>query len=144
MAFFHIRQQCRIYTTLDILRNQHHGIQVLIVEDEPVNAEIASILLEDAGFLVDLALDGQMAVEKASKGVYGAILMDMHMPKMDGIEATKIIRKKDGYSKVPILAMTANAFQEDKIRCIAAGMNSFITKPVPPEELYSALLEALS
>jgi len=85
-----------------------------------------------------------MAVEKASKGVYGAILMDMHMPKMDGIEATKIIRKKDGYSKVPILAMTANAFQEDKIRCIAAGMNSFITKPVPPEELYSALLEALS
>jgi CheY-like chemotaxis protein len=127
-----------------IIQLKRHGrIRVLVAEDEPVNSEIACILLEDAGFEVDVAEDGILALEKASQGTYGVILMDMQMPHMDGLEATRRIRQLPGYANTPVLALTANAFAEDKARCLAAGMTAFLTKPVPPEELYSALLDAL-
>jgi signal transduction histidine kinase/PAS domain-containing protein/ActR/RegA family two-component response regulator len=127
-----------------IARLKRHGrMRVLVAEDEPVNSEIACILLEDAGFEVDVAEDGILALEKASQGTYGVILMDMQMPHMDGLEATRRIRQLPGYANTPVLALTANAFAEDKARCLAAGMTAFLTKPVPPEELYSALLDAL-
>ena len=123
-----------------IIRRDHAGKRILLAEDEPVNREIAQLLLGVVGLAVDLAEDGQQAVERALVGSYALILMDMQMPVLDGLDATRQIRQLPGYQATPILAMTANAFAEDKERCFAAGMNDFITKPFKPEVLYTTLL----
>jgi len=126
------------------LRRRYAGQRILVVDDEPINREIALIQLEDVDLLVDTAEDGAEAVALAQKNRYAAIFMDMQMPKRNGIEATRQIRQLAGYLHTPIIAMTANAFAEDKAQCLTAGMNDFLIKPFNPDELYAILLRLLS
>ncbi|MCL2887095.1 MAG: response regulator, partial [Betaproteobacteria bacterium] len=121
----------------------HAGKRVLLVEDEPINQEISQMLLSDAGLEVDLAGNGEEAVALAASNDYALILMDMQMPIMDGLDATRLIRQQAEGKKVPIVAMTANAFAEDRERCLIAGMDDFVAKPVDPEVLFSKILEQL-
>ncbi|MDD2667602.1 PAS domain S-box protein [Zoogloea sp.] len=125
------------------IQRDHAGKRILVAEDEPVNREIAQILLEDVGLKVDLARDGREAVEMARSGSYAMILMDMQMPVLDGLDATRQIRQLPDRAGIPILAMTANAFAEDKKHCYEAGMDDFITKPTDPDRLYETVLKWL-
>ena len=126
-----------------LIRQNHLGSRILIVDDEPVNLEIAAFLLEDTGLIVDRAEDGLQAIERARKTPYALIIMDMQMPRLDGLEATRQIRQFPAFSATPILAMTANAFAEDKARCFDAGMNDFLIKPFDPDVLLSTVLRCL-
>ena len=126
------------------LKQNHYGQRILVVDDEPLNREVALTLLESAGMVVDAAEDGREALQMAQQHRYGAIFMDMQMPQMDGLEATRNIRTYDAHLRTPIIAMTANAFAEDRARCLAAGMNDFLSKPFSPEALFSILLSALN
>jgi len=127
-----------------ILRKSFSGARILLVEDEPVNREVSSELLAEAGLSFDLAGDGAEAVAAVEARAYDLILMDIQMPRLNGIEATRAIRLLPNGRAVPIIAMTANAFFEDRVRCIAAGMNDHIGKPVEPETLYAKLLNWLA
>jgi len=125
------------------IREAYRGARVLVVDDEPINREVARMLLEDVGLLVDQAEDGEQAMAMAKAAGYAAILMDMQMPRLDGLEATRQLRRLDGCAKTPIIAMTANAFVEDKARCLEAGMNDFLVKPFDPDALFVVVRNAL-
>ena len=124
-------------------KSGHAGHYILVVDDEPINLEIARLQLEAVDLVVDTAPDGAEAVALARRNNYAAILMDMQMPELNGVDATRLIRQIPGYREIPIIAMTANAFAEDKTRCFEAGMNDFLGKPFNPDELFATLLRAL-
>lgn len=120
-------------------RNEATSVKLLLAEDNLVNQEVALEMLTDAGFEVDVATHGAQAVAMAGSTQYDLILMDVQMPGMDGLQATQKIRAFPGYQTTPILAMTANAFEEDRERCIRAGMNAHIAKPVDGATLVSTV-----
>ena len=132
-------------TALEALRQRHAGARVLLVEDDRVNQKVAQALLIRAGLEVDVADDGTVALEAIERAAhpYNLVLMDQQMPKLDGLEATRRIRRRPSGGNLPIIAMTASAFQEDRDNCRAAGMDDFIPKPVNPELLYTAVLRWL-
>ena len=129
--------------TLLALSTRHAGARVLLAEDEPINQEITQLLLEEARLVADIAENGEAAVAKARDNDYAVILMDMQMPRLDGLDATRQIRQLPRHARTPILALTANAFAEDEARCRQAGMNAFIAKPIHPEALYGEVLRVL-
>jgi PAS domain S-box-containing protein len=127
-----------------ILARDYAGRRLLLAEDEPINQEIAREVLGHTGLCVDIANDGAEAVDMAAATDYDLILMDMQMPRLDGLAATRAIRGLPNGERVPIIAMTANAFVEDREKCKAAGMNDFLAKPANPDVLYATVLRWLA
>ena len=113
---------------------------MLVAEDHPVNQKLITKMLEKWGHRVDVVADGIEAVEAVDRQRYDLVLMDMQMPVLDGVEATVQIRRYHPAEELPILAMTANVLPEDRQRCVAAGMQDFLTKPIQPQVVRAAVL----
>ncbi|HWP13165.1 MAG TPA: response regulator, partial [Ramlibacter sp.] len=119
------------------------GARILLVEDNDLNQQVARELLEDAGLVVDVANNGQVALELLRQATYDLVFMDMQMPVMDGVTATREARKLERVAHLPIVAMTANAMEQDRRKCMDAGMNDFLIKPIDPQDMLGILLRWL-
>lgn len=122
------------HTSVDL-----RGLHALLVEDNEINQQITSELLRETGLSIDLAENGKVAVNKVQRGRYDLILMDVQMPIMDGLVATRLIREDGRYASLPIIAMTAGVMPQDRDKCYAAGMNDHLSKPIDPQELIETL-----
>ncbi len=131
-----------VLSPLDIppaIANNNYTGHLLLVEDNQINQIIAEELLQSVGYTLDIANNGQEAIDLLGKKTYDLVLMDIQMPVMDGLTATKVIRKKPAFAKLPIIAMSAHAMTGDKEKSIKSGMNDHITKPISPNILYNTL-----
>lgn len=117
------------------------GAKLLLVEDNLINQQVAKETLEQEGFDVAIAVDGQDAVQKIQANYFDAVLMDLQMPNMDGYEATRIIRSESRFADLPIIAMTAHALSDVRENCLHIGMNGYVTKPLDPDELLTSLID---
>ncbi len=118
--------------------------RILVAEDNPINQEVTSFMLESLGYRVEIAANGEKVLQALDRESYDLVLMDCQMPNMDGYETTRRIRDRPELATLPILAMTANAMAEDRERCLAVGMNDYVAKPVQPEELAAAIARCLN
>lgn len=135
------REDLQDTVNLDVLRAKIRGAHILLVEDNDINQELAAELLSKAGIQIDIANNGLEAINMLTeKHHYDGVLMDIQMPVMGGYEATDIIRNKKHMTDLPIIAMTANAMQGDREKCLAAGMNDYISKPINQTELFSVMV----
>ncbi|MBF0395287.1 MAG: response regulator [Desulfobacterales bacterium] len=116
-----------------------NGSKILVVEDNEINQQVAQEILEGAGIVVEIAINGKVAVKKLCRYTYDAILMDLQMPEMDGIETTHFIRTVLKFNSIPIIAMTAHAFDTERKKCIEAGMDDYISKPIDPDQMLTTL-----
>ena len=125
--------------TPDVMQSLH-GVRLLLVEDNEINQQVAEGLLARAGISIQTVHNGKQAIEAVRADAFDGVLMDMQMPVMDGLEATRLIRADENFRDLPIIAMTANAMPGDRERCLQAGMNDHIAKPIDPDKLYSTLV----
>ncbi|HVE53879.1 MAG TPA: response regulator, partial [Ramlibacter sp.] len=122
-------------------RTRLTGGRVLLVEDNEVNQIVAGAFLRKVGLHVDIASDGQSALERLAAGSYDVVLMDMHMPVLDGVATTRIIRGNAAHTHLAVIALTASVLPADRQRCLDAGMNDFIPKPFEPAVIWETLLK---
>jgi len=134
------RQEKTIVTQYTIMEEAKHSVSILLAEDNPINQKLGKVMLTKAGYNVDIANNGREAVDLflLDQNKYDLIFMDINMPELDGLEAAREIRK-NGFKKVPIIALTAAAMKEDKEKCLQAGMNDYITKPIKREIVFKTL-----
>jgi PAS domain S-box-containing protein len=137
------REHRPITTMASIYKTRLKGCRVLVVEDNPTNQQVAQAVLEGAGILVDIAANGEEALAALQGASYDAVLMDIQMPQMDGYEATRRIRREARFSSLPVIAMTAHAMKGDDEKCLAAGMDDYIAKPIQQDRLFHILWKAV-
>ncbi|MDL1968901.1 MAG: response regulator [Deltaproteobacteria bacterium] len=132
-----------ITTRASIYKNFLRGIRILVAEDNLTNQEIALAILEGAGIVVEIADNGKKAVEAVQKSHFDAVLMDIQMPEMDGYEATRMIRKDSKFKSLPIIAMTAHAMKGDEEKCLEAGMDGYVSKPISQDRLFHTIWKSM-
>jgi CheY-like chemotaxis protein len=129
-------QEIQVVSAFDAELGGRSPLRILLAEDNPVNQRVAQLMLKRFGYSIDIASNGKEAVEALERQPYDLVFMDLHMPEMDGLQATRAIRRRHGASAPPhIVAMTAAATDEDRTACLDSGMNDYITKPFTPTVL---------